>query len=155
MPTLWMMIGVPGAGKCTWIANQSFDWSKTAIISTDNIIDQRAVEQGKTYSDVFQKEIKSATAEMNSNLQYAIKNNMDIIWDQTNVTAKARAQKLQNIPKTYKKIAVFFATPDRAELTSRLGKRQGKNIPYNIVMSMISQLQSPTYEEGWDEIIKP
>jgi len=154
MPTIWMMIGVPGSGKSTWIAKQSFDWSKTAVISTDNIIDQRAAAQGKTYSDVFQAEIKSATAEMNANLRYAIKNSMDIIWDQTNVTAKARAQKMQSIPSTYKKIAVFFTTPPRDVLLARLAQREGKSIPYNIVMSMISQLQQPTYDEGWDDIIK-
>ena len=153
MPSLYMMIGVPGSGKSTWIANQNFDWNRTAIISTDNIIDQRAVAQGKSYSDVFQKEIKSATAEMNQNLRDAIDNQMDIIWDQTNVTARARQSKLRSIPSNYQKIAVFFATPEWNELQKRLSSREGKNIPSNIVMSMMSQLEPPNEHEGWDKII--
>ena len=153
MPTLWMLIGVPAAGKSTWIATHHFDWNNTVLISTDNIIDQRAASQNKTYSQVFQSEIKSATTEMNTNLRNAIANNENIVWDQTNVTASARKKKLALIPDDYHKIAVFFKTPDTAELTRRLDSRVGKTIPHNIVHGMISQLEPPGHNEGFDEII--
>ena len=153
MPTIYMMIGVPSSGKSTWIANQNFDWNNTMVVSSDAIIDQRAAAQGKTYSDVFRDEIKSATAEMNQNLRNAIANKMDIIWDQTNLTAKSRAGKLAQIPKNYRKIAVFFPTPNEKELQRRLASRPGKTIPHNIVMGMMSQLEKPSETEGFDEII--
>lgn len=153
MPTIYMMVGVPGSGKSLWIAKQNFDWNTTMVVSSDAIIDQRAAAQGKTYSDVFQDEIKAATLQMNQNLRDAIDNNMNIVWDQTNLTAKSRAGKLSQIPKNYRKIAVFFPTPDAKELQRRLASRPGKTIPQNIVMGMISQLQKPSEAEGFDEII--
>jgi predicted kinase len=153
MPTLYMMIGVPGSGKSTWIANQNFDWNKTMVVSTDAIIDQRAAAQGKTYSEVFQNEIKGATAQMNANLKNAIANNMDIALDQTNLTPKSRQSKLSQIPKNYRKVAVYFSTPDDQELMRRLANRPGKTIPTGVVANMISQLQPPTKAEGFDEII--
>ena len=79
--------------------------------------------------------------------------NMSASLSRTNLTAKARAGKLSQIPKTYRKIAVFFPTPNEKELQRRLASRPGKNIPSNIVMGMKSQLQAPTTAEGFDEII--
>lgn len=153
MLKFYMMIGVPGSGKSTWLAKQSFNWTNTVIISTDNIIEQRAAAQGKTYSEVFQNEIKSATAEMNSRLLAAIDARQNIIWDQTNLTKKSRKSKLSNIPQEYEKIAVFFPTPDKEELKRRLASRPGKTIPANIVLGMISQLETPTVDEGFSQII--
>ncbi|CAB4123151.1 AAA domain containing protein [uncultured Caudovirales phage] len=153
MPTLYMLTGVPASGKSTWLSQQPFDWTRTVVISTDNIIDKRAETQGKTYSEVFQREIKSATAEMNQNLQYAIAAELDICWDQTNVTAKSRASKLACVPDSYEKVAVFFTTPPEAELQRRLSSRPGKTIPWNIVQGMASQLEQPSPAEGFDRII--
>jgi predicted kinase len=146
-----MLVGVPGSGKSTWIKNQNFD-SNTVVISTDDIIEQRARAQGLTYSDVFQTEIKSATAEMNRILMDAVANNKDIVWDQTNLTVKSRRPKLAQIPKEYLKIAVYFATPADVELQRRLNNRPGKVIPANIVLGMKSQLQMPALDEGFDRV---
>lgn len=153
MPTLYMLIGVPGAGKSTWLAKQAFNQNNPRIISTDNIVEQRAQAQGKTYSEVFQKEIKGATHQMNRDLKQAIADGADIVWDQTNLTKKGRAGKLAGIPGNYRKVAVFFATPDDAELKRRLDSRPGKTIPANIVMGMKSQLERPGADEGFDEVI--
>ena len=147
------MIGVPASGKSTWISKQDFDWENVIVISTDSIIEERATAQGKTYSDVFQEEIKSATAEMNTRLVAAIANKKNVIWDQTNLTKKTRKAKLSSIPKEYERIAVFFPTPDKDELKSRLASRPGKTIPANVVMGMISQLEEPTKDEGFNVII--
>ena len=153
MPTLYMLIGIPAAGKSTWIAKQAFDGSKTRIISTDNIIERRAQEQGKTYSEVFQKEIKGATHQMNRDLKQAVAAGDDIVWDQTNLTRKGRAGKLAEIPESYRKVAVFFATPDDAELKRRLASRPGKTIPANVVLAMKNQIERPGTGEGFDEIV--
>ena len=59
MAKLYMLIGVPGSGKSTWINNQ--DWSKDcALISTDKLIEIEATRLGKTYNDVFKNYIKKA-----------------------------------------------------------------------------------------------
>lgn len=153
MPKVYMLVGVPGSGKSTWIANQPFDWNNTVILSTDNYIERVAKSQGKTYSDIFQDTIKDAEANLQASLKDAIKNGHDIIWDQTNTTAKNRQRKLQSFPKEYEKIGVMFPVPASAELKRRLGNRPGKNIPDHVMQSMISSLQEPTEAEGFDKII--
>jgi predicted kinase len=152
MPKLYMLIGVPGSGKSTWIKNQNFDTNTVVVVSTDDIIEKRALAQGLTYSDVFQAEIRYATTEMNRNLTVAVANNKDIVWDQTNLTVKSRRAKLAQIPDQYLKIAVYFITPDDSELERRLKSRPGKVIPANIVIGMKSQLQRPEQDEGWHEV---
>lgn len=152
MPTLWMLVGVPGAGKSTWIDQQCFGLD-TVIISTDRHIDAEAARQGRTYSEVFKGHIKRATAIMNADLAMAVKDGDDICWDQTNVTAKSRAAKLASIPDNYHKVAVFFPTPEPRELERRLASRPGKSIPWNVLQGMISQLEAPTTDEGFDEVV--
>lgn len=151
MSTVYMLIGVPGSGKSFWIKQQ--DPSHAVIISSDDIIQARADAQGKTYDQVFKKEIKSATTQMMSQLRAAVEMDKDIIWDQTNVTVSARAKKLALIPDTYEKVAVFFRTPDQQEHARRLASREGKTIPWNVIASMKSQLEAPTETEGFDRIM--
>jgi predicted kinase len=153
MPTLYMLIGVPGSGKSTWIKSQNFDPSTTVVASTDNEIERVAAAAGKTYSDVFTDTIKGATAIVTQNVVDAVRNGKDIVWDQTNTGVKARKQKLDMIPKSYKKVAVVFPTPGAVELGRRLAGRVGKNIPDHVMRTMISGLQPPTAAEGFDKIV--
>ena len=153
MPTYTMLIGVPGAGKSSWLAKHPIDWTNTVLASTDNIIEHRAQEQGKTYSEVFKNEIKAATREMTRVIHDALDNGLNVIHDQTNVTVKSRAAKLASIPDNYRKVSVFFPTPEAKELERRLASRPGKTIPWNIVQGMASQLEAPTKDEGFDEVI--
>lgn len=153
MPTLYMLVGVPGSGKSTWIANQPFDWNRTVVASTDNYIDRKAKEVNKTYNDVFQQEIDNATNNMKASVADAIENGYDIVWDQTSPSKKSRRFKLHSVPDSYKKVAVFFPTPDEKELMKRLGNRPGKNIPDHVMKSMIDNLEIPSREEGFDDVI--
>lgn len=147
-----MLIGVPGSGKSTWIADQP--WSKDcAIVSSDRYIDEEAHRQNKTYNDVFKDYIKIATRLMENHVLIAQANGKDIIWDQTNTSAKSRKAKLDKLPD-YEKIAVFFKTPPVDELTKRLASRPGKNIPWDVMTNMIKGLEFPTLEEGFSEIWK-
>jgi predicted kinase len=143
-----MLIGVPGSGKTTWIKNNKND---AVVLSTDDYIERIAAEQGKTYSEVFKDEIDSANTHMSQELTRAIKNSDDIIWDQTNLTVKSRKGKLSKIPKNYRKVAVYFSVPQ--DLRQRLASRPGKTIPEPVIISMINQLQPPSKEEGFDEVV--
>jgi predicted kinase len=150
MPKCYQLIGVPGAGKSTWVENQ--EWSKDCVIvSTDNHVEVQAKIQGKTYNDIFKDFMPVAVKMMADDVVKAREAGRDVIWDQTSTTVKSRTKKFNMLPD-YEHIAVVFATPDPEELDRRLGSRPGKNIPWNVMQGMIKHFEMPTEEEGFKEI---
>ncbi len=150
MPKCYQLIGVPGAGKSTWVENQ--EWSKDCVIvSTDNHVEVQAKIQGKTYNDIFKDFMPVAVKMMADDVVKAREAGRDVIWDQTSTTVKSRTKKFNMLPD-YEHIAVVFATPDPEELDRRLGSRPGKNIPWNVMQGMIKHFEMPTEEEGFEEI---
>ncbi len=150
MPKCYQLVGVPGAGKSTWIANQ--DWAKNMpVISTDKFVEDYAKEQGKTYSEVFKDYMPIAVKLMANQALVCQANNLDVIWDQTSTTAVSRLRKFNTLPK-YEHIAVVFRTPKLEELERRLASRPGKEIPKEVVQNMIDNWEEPTEDEGFKEI---
>ena len=146
----YQLIGVPGAGKSTWIKNQ--DWAKDLpVVSTDNFVEAYAKEQGKTYNEVFKDYMPIAVKLMANQALICAANGKDVIWDQTSTTINSRKRKFNTLPK-YEHIAVVFRTPDPDELARRLASRPGKNIPDHVMKSMIDGFQMPTEDEGFTEI---
>jgi len=149
-PRLYMLIGVPGSGKTTWISKQ--EWAKDCcIVSTDKYVEEYAMMQGKTYSEVFQEFMPTAVELMTDNVRLAREDNQDVIWDQTSTTVSTRRKKFALLPDHYA-IAVVFRTPSRDELDVRLSGRPGKHIPKEVVDSMIAKWEEPTEDEGFSEI---
>ena len=64
-PKLYILIGVPGSGKSSWVANQMFDWNRTVVASSDGHIERHAKSIGKTYNDVFKDYAPKAMKLMN------------------------------------------------------------------------------------------
>jgi predicted kinase len=152
MNKLYVLVGVPGSGKSTWINNQK--WAVgIPIVSTDLFVEAYAREQGKTYSEVFEEYMPIAVRLMANQALVCKANKVDVIWDQTSTTIATRAKKIRMLPEYYK-IAVVFKTPEPEELNRRLKSRVGKNIPDEVMETMIRQLaaEPPTNEEGFDEI---
>jgi len=150
MPKLYMLVGVPGAGKSTWVENQN--WSKPCtIVSTDRWVELEAERTGKTYSEIFQEYMPKAVEMMAIQVELARDKGLDIIWDQTSTTISTRAKKLRMLPDYYA-IAVVFTTPEPQELQKRLANRPGKVIPSEVLANMINNWQEPTEDEGFQEI---
>ena len=150
MPKCYQLIGVPGSGKSTWVAEQ--DWALTcACISTDKWVEIYAKEVGRTYSEVFTDFMPTAVELMAKEVVSARELGRDIIWDQTSTTVKSRAKKFAMLPD-YEHIAVVFKTPEHTELMRRLIGRPGKEIPDHVIASMIASFEMPTEEEGFTQI---
>lgn len=151
MATLYMLIGVPGSGKTTWL-NQKYDISLgDFIVGSDYIIQEVADQFDISYNEAFPHLIKFAEHMMYKEINNAKMQDANIYWDQTNTSRKTRAEKIAKIPESYHKVAVYFKTPD--DLEERLASRIGKTIPEHVVKSMIDKLEEPTHDEGFDEII--
>ena len=110
MNTCYQLIGVPGSGKTTWIKNQTWALGKF-VISTDNLVEDYARQQGKTYSEVFKEYMPTAVDLMCEQVMFCRERDLDIIWDQTSVSVKSRKRKFNMLPD-YKHVAVVFRTPD-------------------------------------------
>jgi len=152
MNKLYVLVGVPAAGKSTWVKNQ--DWAKDcAYISTDHYVERQAELEGKTYNEVFKDFMPSALNLMVDDVVKSREAGKDIIWDQTSTSISTRAKKIRMLPEYYK-IAVVFKTPPTSELIARLASRPGKNVPWEIVSDMAQKLEiePPSKEEGFDEI---
>jgi predicted kinase len=153
MPKAYILVGVAGSGKSTWISKAPVDWNNTVVASTDSYVEQEAKRQGKTYTEVFKDVMPTAVKHMANTVVDAVEKNQDIIWDQTSTTRHTRAKKLRMLPSNYQTIAVVFPTPDEKELARRLGNRPGKTIPDEIVKDMIARWEEPSTSEGFDKII--
>jgi predicted kinase len=150
MPKCYQLVGVPAAGKSTWIKNQ--DWLLgLTIVSTDAFVEDYAREQGKTYIEVFEEYMPTAIDLMSEQVVFARKHGHTVIWDQTSTTVKSRARKFRMLPD-YEHIAVVFRTPNLDVLKERLASRPGKDVPWEVVQGMIDNFEMPTEEEGFKEI---
>jgi len=150
MPKCYQLIGVPGAGKSTWVSNQ--DWMLgLTIVSTDMWVDIESKRLGKTYSEIFTDYMPTAVNLMAEQVVFARDHEHTIIWDQTSTTVKSRERKFRMLPE-YDHIAVVFRTPGLDVLKERLASRPGKEIPWEVVQGMIDNWEEPTEEEGFKEI---
>ena len=152
MPKCYQLIGVPGAGKSTWIKNQEWILGME-YVSTDHHVEVYAEQQGKTYSEVFKDYMPTAVELMAAEVVEGRTAGRDVIWDQTSTTVKSRARKFAMLPD-YWHIAVVFRTPKIEVLKERLAGREagGKVIPWEVVQGMIDGWEEPTNEEGFKEI---
>lgn len=155
-PTFIMLVGLPAYGKTTWIKAQSDRWNSAdqryIVASTDQYIEQYALDEMKTYNEVFADTIKSATRFMNESVRIAVAEGFNIIWDQTNLTIKSRASKLAMIPTHYRRECVVLQCDTKEEWFRRLESRIGKTIPPHVLNNMLKSYQIPKIEEGFDDI---
>ncbi len=162
-PVCTVMVGLPATGKSTLVIFQELLYEKIEqplfVYSTDTILERIADQLGKTYNDVFEKHIKSATAEADIDLAYAIKERQDIIWDQTNLSVKKRAKIINRMRQAGYQVRCECVVPPEAghisdlkDLKHRLEGRPGKTIPQHVMSSMWESYVLPTKSEGFDVI---
>lgn len=153
---IYVLVGLPGSGKSTWVQNNSHELGDFAYISTDKHLEDMAKEQNLTYNQSFNVNFKEADKRNKESLLNAIKHNKNIVWDQTNMGSAKRRKILNQIPNNYTKIAVVFSVDDE-ELHKRLETRHketGKYISKNVIDEMKNRYEEPSYEEGFTEIRK-
>ena len=160
-PTCIVMVGLPATGKSTIVNRVVRDMSdhdtRVFVYSTDGILERIADFLGKTYNDVFEKHIKSATAEADIDLAHAIKERQDIIWDQTNLSAKKRAKIINRMRQAGYRVecgCILLPAGDSQweDWRHRMQSRPGKTIPDSVIESMMDSFVMPTVDEGFDAV---
>lgn len=144
-----MLIGLPYTGKTTYkekfYTNDSYFW-----LSTDEIVKDITDKYNMTYEKNWKKLIDFANSVMAKDLQFAIDQNFNIVWDQTNLTVKTRKQKLAKIPEDYKKIAIVFPTISNEVIEERRMIRKNQIVSNEVIDNMRKIFVMPTVIEGFD-----
>lgn len=149
MPYVHMLIGIPGSGKSTYCNNVLIKKYPEAIFIASDIVRNN----NPTFKeDQIWPEIYRLCSE-------ALKNNLDIIYDATNITPNVRNRffnKLieMGVPQ-FEKMAYYFITdPDKC--VERVKKRNEmpneRYLPVDVIKGYGEKIIAPTLEEGFKRI---
>jgi len=157
MSTIIVMTGLPGSGKDTWINNflKSERGSTYKVVSTDMYLEEIAKEEGLTYNDVFEERFKDAEKRMNAAVQVYVKEDVDVIWNQTNLGLKKRA-KILNIFKKYENkfcISIIIDEDVHRQRLDARAEREGKTISESVIRKMNHDRVEPSLEEGFHSVM--
>ena len=148
MPKSILLCGVPTSGKSSWVKNHP----GYIVISSDNIIENYAMNINSTYDAIFNEYITEAISLMLQQLKHAVENDQDIICDQTHLTPKVRKRKLKMIPDHYEKIAVYFEIDKEEMLSRNYNEDRTKLVPIPVLESMFDSYKRPSVEEGFSQV---
>jgi predicted kinase len=147
MKQIFVTIAIPGAGKSTWVNAHITDPSKTAVVNMDTI------RQEVTGSATDQTQNALVASLARQKFLTAVSHGVpSIYWDNTTTQRKYRKELIQVGKKGgYKVVAVHFKVP--FDICESRNKSRDRVVPYDVLVRMQGQLQPPTQDEGWDDII--
>lgn len=122
-PKVYMLIGVPGAGKTTFLKKNAPHGS-IAIVSTQSIIKDVMKKESCDYAAAYDKAKETIAETISRRISLLTERNKSIIIDQSNHTYGNRLKKFRLIPDHYERIGIVF------------------NAPYNILRGGFLQLKT-------------
>ena len=158
MPTVYMLIGLPGSGKSTY-AEKLDRVEDPIIVSTDKIREElfgdEAIQSNEKYNG------NTVFCIAYDRVKIAMLEGKSVIFDATNVKRKDRKYfldllrpenflALQKTNYKYKFHAVLVATPYEKCLENNLQRR--RVVPEEVIKRMMCNFEVPMKFEGWDEI---
>ena len=150
---LWLLVGIPGSGKSTWVREQ-LDSEYKHWISRD-VIRFGMVQEGEEYfskeKQVFNLFVRAVQADIDSNFI------TDIYVDATHINEASREKllgRLKNLDKVNIN-AVLFNIPLEVCL-ERNAQRTGRAcVPETAIRNMYKNLTDPAYDKRqYDKIIE-
>jgi len=147
MKKIYIIVGIPGSGKSTWVQKNITDTSKVAVINMDTIREEVTGDP----TDQTQNALVVSLARQK--FMTAVSHGVPTIyWDNTTTQRKYRKEMIQTGKKGgYEVIAVHFNIP--FDICESRNNSRARIVPREILVRMQSQLQPPDMGEGWDNII--
>ena len=146
---LYLMVGVPGSGKSTYVKNILKDGD--IYISRDEIRYSLLTEE----DDYFAKE-NEVIKTFIDNIDKSLVNEEycgDVYADATHLSPKSRAQVLNQL-KNKDKVSVIYLDIPLNVILERNAQRKGRAlVPENVVHRMYNSIILPTKAEGIEELI--
>ena len=147
MATLYVVCGIPGSGKSSWLRNHVNINQKQVLVSRD-VIRYRLINDDDSY---FSKE-NEVWKEYIKQINYFLKEGYDVFADATHINTGSRRKLLNEIYVECKKEAIYITTPISICL-ERNSKREGREcVPESAIKRMYSQFEEPSFEEGFETI---
>lgn len=146
---VFVLAGIPGSGKSTWIINQ-MEPMNDITISRDNIRFMLLKNEEEYFAH--EDKVKNIFFSAIRNNTFISKEFNNIFIDATHLTPKARRQTMGHISPECYKIAVAFEVPLEVAI-KRNGKRTGRAfVPNSVIRNMFNSYIVPTFNEEFDEI---
>lgn len=148
MSKMYVVIGIPGCGKSTYIQNHIKE--NEIIVSRDKI----RFNMLKDNDDYFSKE-SEVYDKFIEQIDAAITAQKDVWVDQTSLNRKARNKLFSRLNKKPDEIiGIYFNIPITIAL-QRNAQRSGRAlVPEDAIHNMLIALEKPTKKEGFTEILE-
>lgn len=137
--TVFVMVGLPGSGKDTWIKENI---SETTMLCRDNIRTEIGIEGEKPFGTEEQE--NEVTRILNERLVECCKNKQDCVINNTNVSKKRRKEILDIIlPYNPSVVIVYIEAPTLADNVERRKNQVGKKV----IKRMFNSFEFPEFCE--------
>ena len=145
-----LLVGLPCSGKTTLITDLKKQYQINYVVSSDNYIEEYALKHNSTYSKVYAECIDDAINHLKNDVKRLILENKSFIWDQTNLSIKSRASKINELSRFGYELSAFVFNLTQEEHSKRLQQRNSlgdKYISRKLIENMRQSYQEPTYSE--------
>ena len=148
---VWMMIGIAGSDKSSWIQSHKDMFNEKMKIVSRDAIRFSLLKENESYfskeNEVFKEFIKQ--------IKEGIEHDVDVIIDATHLNARSRAKVIHSLGDSLKNVEMraVVITTDVEKAIERDSKREGRaHVGPSPISSMSTTFRKPTLDEGFDYI---
>ena len=113
-PQAIILVGLPGSGKSTFrhrklLPSLKFRGRNFAVYSTDDYLEEIAIEESQTYAWALDKRFNVAKKYAQEALDIGLSYGCDLIFDQTNLSEAKRKSIIDKLPHNYSRSCVYLS----------------------------------------------
>jgi predicted kinase len=151
VPTVYLTIGAPGAGKTQFVS-----WSLigTGKVASSHLLNPDGLLFEGSHYEWSQQRAKRAWHQMSSDFQQLLQSGQSIALDATFAQKRTRQPFIKAAQKSgYRVVAIYFEVPLEV-LVMRDAQRKdfGKQVGPDVIRRFVAKLEPPSLAEGFDEI---